>query len=390
MLLDDPALGVRPVEDGQVAPAVVLLVVQVVETVGHPLGLVGLVVGVVAEDLLTRPLLGPQVLGLAPEVVGDDGVGGVQDALGGPVVLVEDHDGGVGEGFLELEDVADVGAPELVDRLVGVPDHADVPVLLAQQDDELVLGPVGVLVLVDQHVLEALLVLGQHVGGGLEQPDGVDQEVVEVHGPGPLESGLVLAVDVGDPLLGRRRDQAGVLVDADQVVLGRADGGVHRPGGEPLGVDVQVPEHVAGEADGVGLVVDGEARRVAQAVGAPAQDADAGRVEGRDPHLLGHRPDQGPDPRLHLGRGLVGEGDGDEAEGRDAPFLDQVGDAVGQHPGLARTGPSDDEQWAITVDDGLPLRGVQPLEELCVRRHPFTLPTAPDTPPDASDLRFTA
>jgi hypothetical protein len=95
-------------------------------------------------------------------------------------------------------------------------------------------------------VLEAALVLGQHLGVGLEQAHGVDQEVVEVHRPGPLQAGLVLAVDVGDPLLGRGGDHRRVLVDADQVVLGRADRRVHGTGGEPLRVDVEVPQHVTG------------------------------------------------------------------------------------------------------------------------------------------------
>ena len=114
------------------------------------------------------------------------------------VVLLEHDDGDVGERVLELEDVADVGAAEPVDRLVAVADDADVAVRLAEQEDELVLDRVGVLVLVDEHVLEALLVVLEHVGVALEELDGVAEQVVEVHGPGPQQAGLVLAVDVGD------------------------------------------------------------------------------------------------------------------------------------------------------------------------------------------------
>src|SRR3712207_7056583 len=53
-------------------------------------------------------------------VVGDDGVGRVEDPLGGAVVLLQDDDARAGEVPLEVEDVAEIGAPPAVDRLVVV------------------------------------------------------------------------------------------------------------------------------------------------------------------------------------------------------------------------------------------------------------------------------
>ena len=128
-----------------------------------------------------------------------------------------------------------------------------------EHDDQLVLGPVGVLVLVDQHVLEALLVVRQHVGQAWNRLTVTQQQVVEVHGAGGQQPALVLPVDLGDR--GARdglRRSSGVGLEVDQLVFGRGDDGVNGPGRELLAVDVEVPEDVAGEADGVGLVVDGE------------------------------------------------------------------------------------------------------------------------------------
>ena len=130
-------------------------------------------------------------------VVGDDRVGRVEDDLRAAVVLVEHDRGEVGERVLELGDVADVGAAKAVDRLRLVADDGDLAAVLGQQDGELVLGQVGVLVLVDQDVLEALLVAAQHVGVLAEQLDGLHQQVVEVHRPGAQQASLVLAVHVG-------------------------------------------------------------------------------------------------------------------------------------------------------------------------------------------------
>ena len=155
VLLHHPALRVGAVEDGDVGPAQVAAVVQLGDLAGDPLRLVDLVVAVVPHDRVAVAAVGPQLLRLAAEVVADDGVGGVEDRLRRPVVLLQHHDRDVREGVLELEDVPHVRSPELVDRLVAVAHDADVAVLLREQEDHLVLDGVGVLVLVDEDVLEA-------------------------------------------------------------------------------------------------------------------------------------------------------------------------------------------------------------------------------------------
>ena len=131
---------------------------------GDPAGLVALVLRVVPRDGKPCAAVAPEVLRLTARVVGDDRVRGVKDVLGGAVVLIEHDDRGVREGLLELEDVADVCAAKAIDGLVAVADHGDVVVLLAEEQHDLVLGAVGVLVLVDKDVLEATLVVLEHLG----------------------------------------------------------------------------------------------------------------------------------------------------------------------------------------------------------------------------------
>ena len=145
--------------------------------------------------------LRPERLVLARAVVGDDRVGRVQDRLRRAVVLLELDHRGVGEVVLEVEDVADVGAAEAVDRLVVVADHRDVAVLLGEQLQPAVLGAVGVLVLVDQHVAERAAVALAHLVEQLEQVHAAEQQVVEVHRVGGVQARLVEVVDVGGGLL---------------------------------------------------------------------------------------------------------------------------------------------------------------------------------------------
>jgi len=135
---------------------------------------------------------------------------------------------------LELEDVPHVRGAEPVDGLVGVADHRDVAVLCGQQADDLVLGEVGVLVLVDEHVAKALPVVLEHVGARPEEPHGVGEQVVEVHRVGRSQALLVAGEQHRDPCavgvcraeaVGRER--RGVL----ELGLGPRDGSLHARGG---------------------------------------------------------------------------------------------------------------------------------------------------------------
>ncbi len=85
-----------------------------------------------------------------------------------------------------------------------------------------------------------------------------------------------------------------------------------------------------------------------------------------DTHIaFARRPTRAVDPLAHLGRGLVGERDGEDLPGVRA-VGELPGDAVGEHPGLARAGAGDDEQRRAGVHHGLALLRVHALEQ-CLR-----------------------
>jgi hypothetical protein len=86
-------------------------------------------------------------------------------------------------------------------------------------------------------------------------------------------------------------------------------------------------------------------------------------VERRHPHLLGHGADERLNARLHLVGRLVGEGDGQDLEGRDPLFLDEPRDAVRQHARLARPGTGHDQERTAGVGHRLPLDRVEVFEQ---------------------------
>ena len=106
---------------------------------------------------------------------------------------------------------------------------------------------------------------GRALAGTLQQVDGGDQQVVEVHGGG--EQASWYSRRCRRSFARRSADLLGVVLGAEQLVLGRRDGGVDRRGGKRLGSTVEIPRRALDEANGVGLVVDRERRLVAEPVG---------------------------------------------------------------------------------------------------------------------------
>ena len=167
--LDRAGLGVHPVHHRDVARPELRFVVLVgaagqrrrapsdeaLDLAGDPLGLLFLVVGLEPLDLDPALVLGPELLVLARDVARDDRMGGVEDQLGRPVVLLQLDDGRRRPVALEIEDVPEVGAAPGVDRLVVVADDAEVVVGRRQRPDPQVLGAVRVLVFVDVEIAPA-------------------------------------------------------------------------------------------------------------------------------------------------------------------------------------------------------------------------------------------
>jgi hypothetical protein len=218
---------------------------------------------------------------------------------------------------------------------------------------------VGVLVLVDHDVAEALLPFGEHVRLFLEELNGAHEQIVEVQSVGLLQSRLVQLVHPRGRLLGVARCHLGQLGRAHADVLGLGDRVLERARRPALQVEIEVFEDPGDHTLGVLLVVDREVLTEAQMGGLVAQEPGAARVEGHDPHVVGDgRPDQEADALAHLARGLVRERDGQHLT-RTHARAQEVGHAVGDDASLARSGAGDDEDGTLGGQNGVALDRVQ-------------------------------
>ena len=316
-------------------------------------------------------------LGEPRDVVPDRGVGERDDLGGRAVVDRQLEDAGARVALGELEDVVVVGAPEPVDRLRVVADGRQVAGAGAgDRLDQRGLDRVRVLHLVDEDVAEHPPLRGLLIGELFEQPGPLAEQVVVVHAVGgPLAPGVRLrgGFELGRPVgqvrmaIGDQFGQGPLHVEgvADQVQdQRRLRGHLPRP---------DQPGLFHGQSDEVELVLaveDREVGAVSQPLGRPAEQAIADVVKRPrpDPRRLG--ADQGVEPPEHLAGRAPGEGDEQDRLG-GRPLGDQVGDAIGDDPRLARARPRQDQVEAVGGRDRRALRVVQ------VEREPLGEPVVP-------------
>ena len=150
------------------------------------------------------------VRGRAAELGGDASRGGEQVGAGAARGRERDHAGvgpvGAFEALGEVADAVDLGAAERVDRLVGVADDDEVAAAAGEELEQLLLGGVGVLVLVDEHDRPGLAFFFEELLVGAEEVDGGSYQLGGVEGGslGPqCGDGFVLPCELGggDPVV---------------------------------------------------------------------------------------------------------------------------------------------------------------------------------------------
>ena len=126
----------------------------------------------------------------------------------------------------------------------------------------------------------------------------------------------------------------------------------------------ELPQRLLDDGELVGGVVDDEVAGQADVRRLAAQQPRAQRVKGRDPHLPAVDAEQRLDARAHLLRGLVGEGDRQDAIRRADVAADEVGDAVRDDARLARARAREDQERAVGLKNSFLLFGIEGGEKI--------------------------
>jgi hypothetical protein len=228
-----------------------------------------------------------------------------------------------------------VAAAPRIDRLVVVADDGDIAVMSREQGDEAILGGVDVLVFVDQHVFEALLVLAPRGGVALEQIDRAHDQIVEVERVGLGQPALVFLIDVAEALAQKRRLLLEVGFGPEQSVLRLADLCQASARRDLALVVIEIVEDLLDDLALIAVVDDHETGRDADARTVAPQNPHAHGVKRADPEIARRRTHHAFQARLHLGCGFVGEGHRQNAIRGDPHIAEQIGDTVRQDARLA-------------------------------------------------------
>ena len=112
-----------------------------------------------------------------------------------------------------------------------------------------------------------------------------------------------------------------------------------QPGRPALLVDILGLEQLFEQPDLIVGIEHGEGGLQVHELGVAPENLDADGMEGAEPrHALDHAADQLSDALLHLARGLVGEGDGEDLRRARPAQAQNMGDAGGEHARLAGAG----------------------------------------------------
>ena len=207
-----------------------------------------------------------------------------------------------------------------------------------------------------------------------EQPDVFQQEIAEIGGVENLQPFLIGRVELAALAVAENRSFARRHLRRRQpAILPAVDQAGQHPRRPAFVVDVLGLQQLLQQADLVVDIEHGEIGFQLHQLGMGAQDASADGVKGAEPrHALDRLAQHLAEPQLHLSRRLVGEGDGEDFAGPGPALAEDVGDAAGQHAGLAGAGARQYQDRPVQRFHRLALLGIEAGEILRGRSRPGT------------------
>ena len=326
---------------------------QALDLVGDGAGLFFVVPHTQNADPFASIAFGEQGLAEALLVMRDKMRRGGQNMAGRPVVAFQTNHQGARKILLEAQDIIHFGAAPAINRLVVITHTANIGAARlavgCHEAQPEILRDVGILVLVDQDVPEAALVLRQHVGMVLKHAQHFEQKIAEIGCVQLLQALLIGAVQLDALAVGKVESlTTGHFLGRQTAVFPAVDGGCQLPGRPALGVDATRLDQLLQQPD---LIVGVQNREIGLQTGqfrVPAQDFDAYRMKCAEPgHTLDGARYQMRHPLAHFARGLVGEGDGQNLIALGLAGRQNVRDAGGQDPGFSGAGAGQHEHRAV-------------------------------------------
>lgn len=340
---------VGPVEDGDVGE-VAALIQQCTDALkdeaglaagvhnGHEIGFVG--IGFNGAEFF--------VVSLPGRLIAEDGVGQIENLGSAAVIGLDLVQCGLGVALVEAHDIFEIGTAPGVDALSVISDRHYL-VMDGDGVDNFGLQTIGILEFIDEDVFEAFLIKGGDIGMFAQEFEEVFKQVVVV-GHLLFELHFLIGLKNSGDFFSQPFEEGkfilGELPHSSACVAGKTDAvGEVFWFGVVFGLyefRIDLLDGVFEEGFGFAFINDGVVAFDPDLFSVHAEDALGDTVKGAAPELAAGNAGQVLDPLKHFTGGFVGEGEEEDFSGLHA-LMQEVGDAVGQGAGLARSGAGENK-----------------------------------------------
>src|SRR5699024_10352634 len=197
----NPALVVCTIEYSKIAVVVTFASLQLFNIISHPVGFIAFVIIVQQRNSIAGVIVGPQSLFELAAVLLDNRIRCFQNGLRRAIILFQWNLNRILIVVLKVQNIADICAPERIDALGVIADHAQVLIFLGQHICNLVLGMVGILIFINQDIFKAVLVLFKDLRMFRKELNGFDQKIIIVHRIIVLQALYILAIDFSGDII---------------------------------------------------------------------------------------------------------------------------------------------------------------------------------------------
>ena len=334
-IFQHPGLGIGAVQNRHITIRRLVNIMLLADSIRDEPGLIPLIRSKIGGNLVPLGIIRPQAFLLAMRVVVNYRIGSRQDILGGAIILLQ-HDGtGIRIVLLKVQDIGNIRTAPAVDGLIRITHHAEITVAPCQQGSQLILCPVGILILIHQNVLEAPLIAAADFLIFRQQRHRHQQQIIKVKGIVLPEHCLIFLVYLGNLFLKKITCLRLKCQRPQHLVLGIGNSIAYSSRIVLLIVQIQFLDDLLDHRLSITGIIDDKIALVhASGLNLPAQKTGAEGMKGTEPDFLGIRSNHVLHTLPHLSCRLVGKGDGQNTVGGNA-MLQQVGNPVGKHPCLA-------------------------------------------------------
>ena len=298
------------------------------------------------------------------DIVPDQRIADGKNRRTGPIVPIQQNRPDIRESLVKSVDVIDIRTAPGINGLIGIPHDKEISVFAGKQTRQFIIAGTHILKLIDLQILNPVLPFRQHVRNCMKQVEDKVNQVVKIQ---RIELALfcqIVCKDRGNPvrgILGRNSARELRLRHLPDIFTAAFPCGNLMQDFRIREIPGRQSHFLIDFAEKRFLILgvqNQETGRIAKPVDVLPEYGHTETVEGID-QCGGVFSEQIPDPAAHFTCRLIGKGHGENVFRQNSERSHKIHQAIGQNPGLSRTGAGDNPHISFGCPHSLLLSIVQ-------------------------------